>query len=177
MYIVVGLGNPGEQYALNRHNTGRMSADFVAEKVQGDKTVKVFVPPTFMNKTGSAVVKVVKSKKAAQKLIVIYDDLDLPLGSMKVSYDRGSGGHNGLESIIKALKTREFIRIRIGIAPTTPSGKLKRPAGGAALEKHILSDFKKSEMDKLKKVFKSVVSAVEVIKSDGLASAMTEFNT
>jgi len=154
-----------------------MAADFVAEKVQGDKTVKVFVPPTFMNKTGSAVVKVVKSKKAAQKLIVIYDDLDLPLGSMRISYDRGSGGHNGLESIIKALKTREFIRIRIGIAPTTPSGKLKRPAGGAALEKHILSDFKKSEMDKLKKVFKSVVSAVEVIKSDGLASAMTEFNT
>src|SRR3989344_1686430 len=111
MYIVVGLGNPGEQYARTRHNTGRMVADIVAEKVEG---VKVFVPDTFMNHSGKAVSKVIKSKKAAEKLIVIYDDLDLALGTMKISYNRSSGGHKGVESIIKALKTEAFIRIRIG---------------------------------------------------------------
>lgn len=174
MYIVVGLGNPGEEYSKTRHNTGRLCADFIAEKVEG---VKVFTPETFMNKTGSAVAKVVKSKKAAEKLIVIYDDLDLPLGSMKISYNRGSGGHNGLESIIKALKTREFIRIRIGIAAVTPSGKKKaRPDGGGALEKYILGEFKAPEMEKLKKVFKNVVTAVEEIVDNGYESAMTNFN-
>lgn len=174
MYIVVGLGNPGEEYAGTRHNTGRMSADFVAEKVDG---VKVLIPDTFMNSTGKFVAKHVKSQKAAQKLIVIYDDLDLPLGTIKISYDRGSGGHNGLESIIKALKTREFIRIRIGIAPLTPSGKAKsRPDGGGALEKYILGQFKESEMVILKKVFKKVAEAVETIVEHGYTRAMTEVN-
>src|SRR3989344_4040827 len=100
MHIVVGLGNPGEEYKLTRHNTGRMAAGFLAEKIRG---IKVLVPDTYMNKTGGSVAKVVKSKKAAEKLIVIHDDLDLPLGTIKISYNRGSGGHRGLESIIKAL--------------------------------------------------------------------------
>lgn len=174
MYIVVGLGNPKEEYSLTRHNTGRMVADLIAEKVNG---VKVITPDTFMNKTGPFVAKHVKSKKAAEKLIVIYDDLDLPLGVMKISYNRSSGGHRGVESIIKALKTEAFIRIRIGISPATPSGKLKKPKGEEAVEKHILTEFKKPEMEVLKKVFKNVVTAVETIKEDGLATAMTEFNS
>ncbi|OHA89883.1 MAG: hypothetical protein A2832_01960 [Candidatus Zambryskibacteria bacterium RIFCSPHIGHO2_01_FULL_44_22b] len=161
MYIVVGLGNPGEEYARTRHNTGRMCADFIAEKVEG---IKIFTPDTFMNKTGSAVAKIIKSKKAAEKLIVIYDDLDLPLGTLKISYNRGSGGHKGLESIIKAIKTREFIRIRIGI------GKKKD------VEKHILGNFTKSETDTLKKVFKKVSEAVEVIVEEGREIAMNQFN-
>ena len=173
MYIVVGLGNPGDEYARTRHNTGRMAADFLAEKIRG---IKVVVPDTFMNHSGKAVMKVVKSQKAAKNLIVIYDDLDLPLGTMKISYNRSSGGHRGVESIIKALKTEEFIRIRIGISPATPSGKLKKPKGEKDVEKHILSEFKKPEMDILKKVFKKVSAAVEKIVSDGLAPAMTEFN-
>ncbi|OHA91196.1 MAG: hypothetical protein A2758_01845 [Candidatus Zambryskibacteria bacterium RIFCSPHIGHO2_01_FULL_49_18] len=161
MYIVVGLGNPSAEYAKTRHNTGRMAADNVRDKVSG---IKVFVPDTFMNKTGSAVAKVVKSKRAAEKLIVIYDDLDLPLGTMRISYNRGSGGHKGLESIIRALKTREFIRIRIGIGKKSD------------VEKHILGNFSKLEMEKLKKVFKGVVTAVETIIEEGLQPAMTEFN-
>jgi peptidyl-tRNA hydrolase, PTH1 family len=172
-YIIVGLGNPGEQYERTRHNTGRMAADFIAGKVEG---VKVLVPDTFMNLTGKFVAKHVKSKKAAEKLIVIYDDLDLPLGAMRISYNRSSGGHRGVESIIKALKTEAFIRIRIGISPATPSGKTKKPKGEAAVDKHILGEFKKPEMETLKKVFKSVVSAVEMIKSEGVGPAMTEFN-
>jgi PTH1 family peptidyl-tRNA hydrolase len=175
MYIVVGLGNPGEEYTYTRHNAGRLAADFVSEKVSN---VKVIVPDTFMNHSGKAVMKVVKSKKAAEKLIVIYDDLDLPLGTIKISYDRGAGGHNGLDSIITSLKTREFIRIRIGIAPVTPSGKAKkRPQGPEALEKFILGEFKKPELDVLKKVFKKAAEAVETIVEHGYTRAMTEFNS
>jgi len=77
MYIIVGLGNPGEEYARTRHNTGRMAAEFVASKIEG---IRVVMPDTFMNKSGIAVAKVIRSKKAAKSLIVIYDDLDLPLG-------------------------------------------------------------------------------------------------
>ena len=174
MHIVVGLGNPGEQYLQTRHNTGRIAADLVAQKVDG---VKVLVPDTFMNHSGKFVAKHVKSKKAAEKLIVIYDDLDLPLGAMKISYNRSSGGHRGVESIIKALKTEAFIRIRIGISPATRSGKLKKPKGEKDVEKHILTDFKKPEMEVLKKVFKKVVEAVEMIVEDGLSPSMTEFNS
>ena len=161
MYIVVGLGNPGEEYALTRHNTGRMAADFLVDKVSG---IKVFTPDVYMNKSGQAVAKIIKSKKVAQKLIVVYDDLDLELGALKISYNRSSGGHRGVESIIHALKTKEFIRIRIGI------GKNRE------VERHILGPFKKSEMEILKKVFKKVLGAVETIAEQGLATAMTKFN-
>lgn len=173
MYIVVGLGNPGEEYACTRHNTGRMCADFLSEKVKG---IKVLTPDTFMNHSGKFVAKHVKSKKAAEKLIVIYDDLDLPIGKLKISYNRSSGGHRGVESIIKALKTEAFIRIRIGISPATPSGKLKKPSGEKDVEKHILSEFKKSESDILKKVFKKVAEAAKELVENGHESAMTKFN-
>jgi len=162
MYIVVGLGNPGEAYARTRHNTGRMVANFLADKVSG---IKVFTPETYMNKSGQAVAKIVGSKKVAQKLIVIHDDFDLKLGALKISYNRGSGGHKGLESIIRALKTKEFIRIRIGIGRK------------ADVEKHILGQFKKSELEILKKVFKKALDAVETIVEQGLATAMTKFNS
>lgn len=183
MYIVVGLGNPGEQYARTRHNTGRMAADYLGGKVEG---IKVFTPDTFMNKTGPAVAKVVKSKKAAQKLVVIYDDLDLALGTMKISYNRSSGGHKGVESIIRVLKTKEFIRIRIGIGnpPRLASARRLasiqsrsgREAGKDDVEKHILGNFSKPEIEKLKKVFKRVSEAVEVIVEGGLERAMNQFN-
>ena len=161
MYIIVGLGNPGVEYSRTRHNTGRMATEFMSGKVSG---IKIITPDTFMNKTGVAVVKVVKSKKAAENLIVLYDDLDLPLGTLKISYNRSSGGHKGLESIIKALKTREFIRIRIGI------GKK------GDVEKHILGEFKKPELETLKKVFKRTNEAVQMIVEDGLERAMNKFN-
>jgi len=174
MYIVVGLGNLGEEYKNTRHNTGRLAVEYLEKK--DISKIKIVHLDTFMNKSGSGVAKIVKSKKAAEKLIVIYDDLDLPIGSMKISYNRGSGGHRGLESIIKALKTEEFIRIRVGTSPTTPSGKLKKPKGDREVEKHILSEFKKSETEILKKVFKRVVTAVETITEYGLPRAMSECN-
>lgn len=162
MYIIVGLGNPGEEYARTRHNAGRMAEDYIAKS--GKINAKFIFPDTFMNKSGVAVAKVVKSKSVAGKLIVIHDDLDLPLGALKISYNRGSGGHKGLESIIRALKTKEFIRIRIGIGKKVD------------VEKHILGKFKKSEIEILKKVFKRVQGAVEAIVERSLTHAMTEFN-
>ena len=163
MYIIVGLGNPGQEYAHTRHNAGRMTQQYISEHVPKLSAKFIFLD-TFMNKSGPGIAKVVKSKKAAEKLIVIHDDLDLPLGTLKISYNRGSGGHKGLESIIRALKTKEFIRIRIGI------GK------GKDVEKHILGEFKKSEMDILKKVFKRAQGAVEAILSEGREKAMNKFN-
>lgn len=160
-YTIIGLGNPGGEYAETRHNTGKMAVEAL-EKAQ--VKAKLIHQDTFMNKSGTAVAKVVKSKKAAAKLVVIYDDLDLPVGTMKISFNRGSGGHKGLESIIRALKTKEFIRIRIGIGKKEP------------VEKHILGKFTPGEKEKLKKVFKKVVEAVEVLTVDGLPRAMSEFN-
>lgn len=174
MYIVVGLGNPGEEYARTRHNTGSLAVEFLREK--GLEGVKLVTLDSYMNRSGAAVAKLVKSKKAAEKLIVIYDDLDLPLGSMKISYNRSSGGHRGLQSIIRALKTEAFIRIRVGISPSTPSGKLKKPKGERGVEKFILGEFRKPELEILKKVFKRAADAVEVITEEGLSPAMTRFN-
>ncbi len=162
MITVVGLGNPGAEYDGTRHNTGRMAAAVVADR---DLTgVKVLVPDTFMNKTGGFVAKKVKSKAAAKKLVVIYDDMDLPLGTIRVSYNRGSGGHKGVESIMTSLKTKEFIRIRVGIDKKDD------------VEKFILGSFTPKEKEVLKKVFKRVVDAVEMLADAGLDAAMTEFN-
>src|SRR3989344_5718504 len=126
MKLVVGLGNPGEEYKNTRHNTGRIVVGMVESKISDNK-IKFLTPDTFMNKSGKAVVPLIKTKKDLENLVVIYDDIDLPLGKIKISYNRSSGGHNGLGSVIKALKSEEFLRIRVGIAPATPSGKIKKP--------------------------------------------------
>lgn len=174
MYIVVGLGNPGEEYSRTRHNTGRMAARCIAEKSLPD--VKVITPDTFMNVTGAFVKKYVKNERDAEKLIVIYDDLDLPLGSMRISYNRGSGGHNGVESIINALGTEKFIRVRIGVSPVAEDGEMRKITGEEKVEKHILGEFKESEMEVLNKVFLNAVTAVATIVEKGLETAMTQFN-
>ncbi|MBX4189010.1 aminoacyl-tRNA hydrolase [Candidatus Parcubacteria bacterium] len=175
MYTIVGLGNPGEAYAETRHNTGRMALEALSKKeIDGIKLISL---DTFMNKSGSGVAKVIKSKKAAEKLVIIYDDLDLPLGTMKISYNRGSGGHKGIESIIRALKTEAFIRVRIGISPVTPSGKIKKPLGEKNVERHILGKFSPKEALIFKKVLKRVVEAVETLSAEGLQTAMTQFNS
>lgn len=167
MYIVVGLGNPGEQYENTRHNTGRLAARFVKE-VAGK--VKVFAPDTYMNLTGPSVKKLLKQ---GDKLILLHDDLDLPLGALRISYDRGSGGHRGVESVIGALGTREFARVRLGVAPTNIFGKAKKPS---APEKYVLAEFRKKEMEKMEAAFVRAARAVEAIAEQGLKRAMTEFN-
>lgn len=174
-YIIFGLGNPGAEYEQTRHNTGARVLQAFREKTKNKKVV-LLAPTTYMNKSGEAAAKIVKSKKAAANLIVIHDDLDLPLGKFKLSFGRGSGGHRGVDSVIKKLKTRDFIRLRVGIASSTPSGKLKKPQGEKAVVDFILDKFTAKEEIKLKKLIPKLVEAIDIILTDGLARAMNRFN-
>ncbi len=193
-YIIVGLGNPGEEYAETRHNTGRMLVEMfgkthdaewkvdkklnahVAKVKIGKSQVVLVLPDTFMNNSGKSVKPLVESVKSAEKLIVIYDDLDLPFGKSKISFNRSSGGHKGVESIIKSIKTEKFARVRVGISPTTSTGKLRKPMGEEAVTKVILGKFKSDELLALKKLSKKVTVALETFIASGLEKAMTEFN-
>ncbi len=193
-YIFVGLGNPGEEYKETRHNTGRMLVEWLGKsfdaewkldkklnatvsKIKIGKTpVTLVLPETFMNNSGKSVKPLITSIKSAEKLMVIYDDLDLPFGTNKISFNKSSGGHRGLESIIKAIKTEKFARVRVGISPTTPSGKIKKPKGEDAVTKVIMGKFKEDEMKELKKLSKKLNEALDVFVSEGLEKAMTGFN-
>ncbi|OGI95729.1 hypothetical protein A2917_00195 [Candidatus Nomurabacteria bacterium RIFCSPLOWO2_01_FULL_42_17] len=175
MKLVVGLGNPGNEYENTRHNTGRIMVGLVEKKIEGHK-IKFITPDTFMNNSGPAVAKALAGKKALKDLIVIYDDIDLPLGKIKISFNRSSGGHNGLGSIIKALKSEEFLRIRVGISPATPKGVVKKPKGEKAILNFLLGEFKKSELETIKKLSKKVAEAVETIFSEGKEKAMSLYN-
>ena len=194
-YIIVGLGNPGPEYENTRHNTGRIILDAVrkeyskkefefnkklnalsAEGKIGKEKVIFLAPETFMNNSGRSVALLVKSVKAAGKMVVIYDDFNLPLGKIRISYNRSSGGHNGLESIIKAVKTEAFLRVRIGVAPENTKGNAKTPHGDEKIEKFILGKYKDEEVKELKKISKRVVEAVEVIIKEGKDKAMSVFN-
>jgi len=193
-HIFVGLGNPGEEYIETRHNVGRILLTHIAKsldvewrqdkklnadvaKLKIGKSPVVFVlPNTFMNKSGSSVKPLVTNLKSAEKMMIIYDDLDLPFGANKISFNRSSGGHRGVESIIKAIKTEKFARIRVGISPKTPSGKIKKPKGEDAVTKVILGKFKDDELLVLKKLSKTVLETFEIFVSKGVEKAMTGFN-
>lgn len=194
-WVIVGLGNPGEKYESTRHNTGRMAVEFFAKTknlngwredkksnslaasgMLGKIAVAIVLPETFMNKSGSAVAKFVKSAKAAERLVVVYDDLDLPLGKFKLSFDRGSGGHKGLDSVMRTLKTREFTRVRIGVSPSTLSGAIRKPEGKKIVNNFILTKFRSHELEELKRVFKRIADALEMIVTEGHERAMNEFN-
>ena len=181
--LILGLGNPGKEYEGTRHNTGREAVLYFAkragfpkfeyEKKSNSLTSKhkllISLPETFMNKSGSAAAKLVKPKKELKDLVVLHDDLDLPLGRFKISYGKNSGGHKGVESVMRALKTKNFVRVRIGISPKN------KPAQKEIL-KFIIGKFKPSESEILKKVFKKIAEALEVMATDSLDRAMSEFN-
>lgn len=174
MKLVVGLGNPGDEYVNTRHNAGRIIVNLIEKKWDGPK-VKFLTPDTFMNHSGKAVAPLVKSKKDLKDLIVIYDDIDLPLGKIKISHNRSSGGHNGLHSVIKALKSEEFTRIRVGVSPTTPTGKIKKPESAKAVY-FLLGEFKKPELETIKKLSKKIAEAVEMIFTESKEKAMSIYN-
>ncbi len=176
MKLVVGLGNPGAEYENTRHNTGRIVVGLIEKKMEEKLKIKFLMPDNFMNNSGKAVAPFVKSKKDLQNLVVIYDDIDLPLGKMKISFNRSSGGHNGLGSVIKALKSEEFLRIRVGISPSTPKGAVKKPTGEKAVLNFLLGEYKKPELEIIKKLSKKVAEAVEMIYIEGSGKAMSVFN-
>ncbi len=180
MKLVVGLGNPGEEYKKTRHNTGRIVVGFIEDKIDPKINtkykIKFITPDTFMNNSGKIIAPFIKSKKDLKDLIVVYDDIDLPLGKIKISFDRSSGGHNGLGSIIKSLKSQEFLRIRVGITPATANGRLKKPHGEEAVLKFLLGEFKKPELEILKKLGKIITEAIETILTEGKDKAMSLYN-
>lgn len=151
------------------------------KNVRKEKVLLV-APETFMNNSGKAIGPLVTKDnkanlKAAEKLIIIYDDFNLPLGSIRVSWNRSAGGHNGLASVIKAVKTEAFVRVRVGVARAKADGTAKTPHGDKEIEKFILSKFKPAEIAELKKVTKRVIGAVETIVTDGREKAMSVYNT
>ncbi|MEA2112455.1 MAG: aminoacyl-tRNA hydrolase [Patescibacteria group bacterium] len=194
-YVIVGLGNPGEEYEKTRHNLGRIVLEYFRKKYDfssweldkkskallsegkfGKQKTVLLEPETFMNKSGLSVKSLVTSKKKAEKLIVIYDDLDLPNGTFKISFNKGTGGHKGLESIAKAIKTKEFIRVRVGISQVTPTGKLRKPKGEQKILDYLMSDFGKKDLEILKKIKPKIAKVLEVIILEGRVKAMNEFN-
>ncbi len=194
MFYIVGLGNPGEEYKNTRHNVGFLVLDYlqtslglpgfvssgkysgeVSEGLVGDADVILLKPNTFMNNSGAAVKKLV-IKEDVGNLVVIYDDIDLPLGEIKISVGRGDGGHNGIKSIISSLGSKDFVRVRVGISPRSLwTGKTKRPTG-ERLPKYVLGEFKKREEGELKSVMSLVAEAVNVVITDGVEKAMNRFN-
>ena len=175
MKLVVGLGNPGEEYKNTRHNAGRIIVEHLEKKWVGPK-VKFLTPDTFMNNSGRAVAPLVKTKKDLSELVVIYDDIDLPLGRIKISYNRSSGGHNGLHSVIRSVKSQEFLRIRVGICPATPTGKLRKPSGEKEVLKFLLGEFKKPELETINKLSKKIGEALEIIYAESKEKAMSLYN-
>ena len=194
-YTIVGLGNPGEEYENTRHNVGRIVVDtfaktndfadlvfdkkmkgLVANGKVGKSKVLLLEPETFMNKSGDSVRCVIKNKKDALGLVMIHDDLDLPFGKFKISFNKSSGGHRGVESVIKATKTTEFTRVRVGISKATSSGKLKKPTTEKDVIALILGKFSKSEFEVMKKVAKDASLALKMIIEEGREKAMGEFN-
>lgn len=196
-YVMIGLGNPGGEYEKTRHNAGRMAAELFAKEeglvdfklnkaaqalivtgsVDGEK-VTVALPEVYMNLSGKTALGLVKSKPAAKKLLVIRDDLDLPLGVIKMTgYGRGAGGHKGAESIMRALKTKDFAQMKIGIAGQTPKGKLKKVSGEEKVIKHVIGKFKPAEEALLKKTLKKAAEAARYFVTDGIEKAMLVANT
>jgi PTH1 family peptidyl-tRNA hydrolase len=181
-YLIVGLGNPGIEYEKTRHNAGWIVIDMAFPQLEfgrdpyanaGTATEGnlLFVKPaTFMNLSGETVQYFVYKKEyLPENIIVIYDDIDLPLGKFKISFDRGSGGHNGIKSIETCLGSREFIRIRIGISKTLESGELVKP--------NVLGKFEPAELEQLGEVSKKVKTVIETILKEGKEKAMTKFNS
>lgn len=193
-YVVVGLGNPGEKYAATRHNAGRTALiafqqafSFPQWEVRKEyealfsrgllsgAAVHLLLPETFMNNSGKAVKKVLKDSPPGTEVIVVYDDIDMPLGQLKISHDRGSGGHHGVNSVIAELKTRAFTRIRIGITPCF-DGIVRKPKGEEAVMNFLMKPFTKEEQQELETVLAKLNQAVELFVTKGRAAAMNATN-
>ena len=184
-WLIVGLGNPGASYEKTRHNLGFMLVDELARQAQTqvkreecrslvgravieNRTVELAKPQTFMNLSGEAVkCLITKPGRGFERLVVISDDLALPLGTIRVRPKGTHGGHNGLRSIIDVLGTSEFIRLRIGIMPEHPVTNAKG---------FVLENFAKSEIEMVENVIAESVEAIRAVILDGVDAAMAKHN-
>jgi PTH1 family peptidyl-tRNA hydrolase len=184
--LIVGLGNPGIEYQFTPHNIGFLVVDRIASergvevrnrqcraltaRIQaGDEPVLLAKPETYMNLSGLSVRELVAEYelKPEADLIVIQDELDFPLGTLRIHTRRSSAGHNGIESIIGAVGTQDFLRIRMGVAP-----EHKVEDG----ERYLLSPFRKTDLTVVDEMIETAVEAVKVILTEGVAAAMNRFN-
>jgi PTH1 family peptidyl-tRNA hydrolase len=184
--LIVGLGNPGIEYQFTPHNLGFLVVDRIAgergvevrnrqcraltARIQvGDQPVLLAKPETYMNLSGMSVRELVAEYEAKPEsdLIVIQDELDFPLGTLRIHTRRSSAGHNGIESIIGALGTQDFLRIRIGVAPE------RKVEDG---QSYLLSPFRKAALAVVDEMLDTAVEAVNAILTEGPAAAMNRFN-
>ncbi len=186
MKLIVGLGNPGIEYQFTPHNLGFLTVDRLADRLKtnvdnrhcraltgrgkiGAADVLFAKPETFMNLSGLSVSELVRKYEVnvAADLIVVHDELDLPFGTVRLKQRGGTAGHNGLESILGALGTDEFMRVRMGIAPDHPV------RDGA---RYVLAEFKKSQYEAVDLLLDTAADAVMAIVTDGAQAAMNRFN-
>jgi PTH1 family peptidyl-tRNA hydrolase len=184
--LIVGLGNPGIEYQFTPHNLGFLTIDRIADEkgIQirnrqcraltawikiGDEPVLLAKPETYMNLSGLSVRELVEEHQVdvTRDLLVIYDELDLPLGTIRIRQRGSSAGHNGMESVLGALGTDEFLRIRLGIAPD------RKVADGV---KYVLTPFRKAQFEVVEQVLDTAEQAVGMILKEGPAAAMNRFN-
>ncbi len=194
MFYIVALGNPGEAYDLTRHNVGWFVADAIRHRYGFSEPVMVMkqlgrvsrgtiagvevtllYPDTYMNHSGNAVAKLVP-KGEYDRVIVLHDEVALPVGTLKLSVGRGDGGHNGIKSIIAALGTKDFVRVRIGIAPTSFFTGAMKVITGEKLAQFVLGRFSKREQAEIDTVSASVAEALHVLLTKGVAAAMNTYN-
>ncbi len=183
--VVVGLGNPGPQYAGNRHNVGFLVADLLAERIGGrfkshrsgcdvvegrlaGRRVVLAKPRSFMNLVGGPVVGTVRFFKAGvSDLVVLHDELDLPFGTVRLKLGGGEGGHNGLRSISKSLSSKDYLRVRFGIG---------RPPGRMDPADFVLRDFAAAERREVPVLVDHAADAVEALLTHGLEPAQNQFH-
>lgn len=163
MLIIVGLGNPGKKFDHTRHNAGFEVLDFfAAQNTFPENEVLLIKPETFMNESGKAVQKF---KSKIESLVVVHDDIDMPLGKIKFVKDSTSGGHKGVESIIQALGTKDFVRLKIGVA-----------TGDHKAEDVVLQKFSPEEHETLHQVIEKSAQALKYLIDNGLEKTMNEYN-
>jgi PTH1 family peptidyl-tRNA hydrolase len=189
--IIVGLGNPGEKFTNTRHNVGFMALDAFREKNNflefeiskkyhseisegtfGEEKVLLVKPQTFMNDSGKAVKAVAKNQPEAT-IVVVHDDIDLPVGKIKIIKERGSAGHKGVESIIQSIGNDGLVRFRIGIGQTKQTHGL---VDGSKAIDVVLKKFSPTEQQIIDDVLQKTTSALELFISKGLDATMNEFN-
>lgn len=175
MFTLIPLGNPGSKYARTRHNVARVVTSLIKDEIMKISSLEIMIPSTFMNESGKAVLEYLKYHEG-RDIIVMYDDKDLPYGTFRISYDRGDGGHNGVKSIIEALQKKDFIRIRVGIAPPEVNGVEIKAPHGEAVQGYVMGIISEKEEEMLRTVATRVLGSVQSITKNGYQKAMEVYN-
>ncbi len=204
MILIIGLGNPGEKYKNTRHNIGFRIIDkfskrnnfpefeisqkfksLITEKTLSHKKIIIAKPQTFMNESGKAVRKIINyrlpivnktsiNKFSNENLIIIHDDIDIVLGKIRISQEKNSAGHKGIESIIKEIGTKNFTRFRVGIKTASSE---QRTANNIDVEKFVIQKFRKDEEEIIGGVIEKTIDAIAMYLEQGIDKTMNQYNS